>query len=63
MVGTNVVVLYPLEEIEADEYSTSLIEMYYPYWLSNAVDTDIRYYFLNSAKLDDRFWEIFQYFL
>jgi hypothetical protein len=63
IVGTNVVVLYPLEESEADEYNTSLIQMYYPYWLSNAVDTDIRYYFLNNTKLDDRFWEVFRYFL
>jgi hypothetical protein len=62
-VGGNVVVLYPLEESEDDEYNTSLIQMYYPYWLSNTVDTDIRSYFMNSGKLDDRFWDVFRYFL
>jgi hypothetical protein len=63
IVGTHVVVLYPLEESEDDEYNTSLIQMYYPYWLSNTIDTDIRYYFMNSGKLDDRFWDVFRYFL
>ncbi|MDR0313300.1 MAG: peptidyl-prolyl cis-trans isomerase, partial [Treponema sp.] len=63
IIGTNVVVLYPNEESEADEYNTSLIQMYYSYWLSNAADTDIHYFFLNNPKLDDKFWDIFQYFL
>jgi hypothetical protein len=63
VIGTNVVVLYPYEESQADEYNTSLIQMYYSYWLSNAAEADIQYYFMSNPKLDDHFWDIFQYFL
>jgi hypothetical protein len=62
--GANVIVLYPLEESEADEDNIGLIETFYSsYWLPNNTNTDIRSYFLNNTKLDDKFWDIFQYFL
>jgi len=60
VLGTNVVVLYPLEETEASSDDIDLINMYYSYWLSNNIEQDIRSYFLNNDKLDDRFWDVFQ---
>ena len=59
VIGSNVLVIYPLEEINADEDETGFIRDYYTYWLSQSFDQDIRSYFLNNGKLDDRFWERF----
>ena len=59
VLGNNVVVIYPLEEIEADEEETGFIATYYTYWLTQAFDQDIRSYFLSNGKLKDRFWETF----
>jgi hypothetical protein len=60
VIGSNVVVLYPLEETEADSEDIDLINMYYSYWISNNTEQDFRSYFLNNDKLDDRFWDVFQ---
>ena len=63
VVGSNVVVVCPLEEIIPDEEETGFISMYYSYWLTQSFEQDLREYFLYNGKLDDRFWDIFQYFL
>jgi hypothetical protein len=61
--GSNVLVLYPLEEKAADEEEAGFIEMYYTYFLAQSFEQDIRTYFLNSGKMNDRFWDVFQYFI
>jgi hypothetical protein len=63
VLGSNVVVLYPLEEVEADSDNIALIEMYYSYWLSTTTEQEFRSFFMNNEKFDDRFWDVFQYFL
>ena len=49
VIGNNVVILYPLEETEADERNTEYIETAYSsYLLSSFMDENIRAYFLNN---------------
>ena len=59
VVGDSVIVLLPLEENEADESDAGFIEMYYPYWVSESTNSEIRARFLTSDKLDNRFEETF----
>ena len=59
VVGDNVIVLFPLEEILAEEDEIGFIEMYYPYWTSASTENNYRSYFLNNKKMDDRFQETF----
>ncbi|MDR1318844.1 MAG: peptidylprolyl isomerase, partial [Treponema sp.] len=63
--GSNVLVLYPTEEIAAEESSIEGIEsMVSSYWLSYMTEQTIRSYFLNSKKMEDRFFEtFFRYFM
>ena len=63
VLGSNVVVFYPLEEVEANEEDVDLIGLFYDYWLSTTAEQEFRSYFLNNEKLDDRFWDVFQHFL
>ena len=63
VVNSNVLVILPLEETEADEDEAGFIEMYYSYFLAQSFEQDIRTHFLNNGKLDDRFWDVFQYFI
>ena len=63
VIGSNVVVLYPTEEISSDEDEISFIEMYYTYWLTQSFEQGIRTYFMTNGKLDDRFWDVFQYLM
>ena len=56
----DVIVIYPKEETMADEEDTSFISMYYSYWLAQSFEHDLRTYFLNNGKLDDRFWDFFE---
>jgi hypothetical protein len=60
VIGTNVVVLYPYEESEADEYNNSLRQVYFSSTLlPDIAYSDIQYYFLMNPKLDNQFEEIF----
>ena len=59
VIGDNVIVLFPLEESEAEESETQMIEMYYPYWVNSGNEQGFRLYFLSSDKFDDRFEELF----
>ena len=56
----NVVVLYPLEELDAEEEETALIESFFPYWMNRSLETVYRSHFLTSKKMDDRFVETFR---
>ena len=59
VMDNSVLVLYPLEESKAEENDIKLIEAYYPYRINESFDQEVRYYFLNNKKLDDRFNEEF----
>ena len=59
VIGDNIIVLFPLEEISAEEYEIELIKSYFPYWISIAIEDSFRLHFLTSEKLDDRFTETF----
>jgi hypothetical protein len=54
--GRSVLVLFPLEEMEADETTIQNIESTLTsYWLSYNAEQNLRTFFLNSEKLVDRF--------
>ena len=59
VIGDNVIVLLPLEESNAEENETQMIEMYYPYWMGSGTEQEFRLHFLTSEKLDDHFEELF----
>jgi hypothetical protein len=63
VVGNNVLVFYPLTEIQAEETSLDSIKSIYSYWLSYNAETSLRYYFLRSEKLQDHFFESFYKFI
>ncbi|MDR0878706.1 MAG: peptidylprolyl isomerase [Treponema sp.] len=58
--GSNILVLLPLEESAAEdtivEYIASTLS---GYWLSSNTEQSLRSYFLNSDKLEDRFFETY----
>ena len=62
--GGKVLVFLPTEQIEAEESSIEGIESTYSsYWLSNMMEQSIHTYFMNSGKMDNRFFETyFRYF-
>ena len=55
----NVMVLFPVEESDAEETAIQQIELYFPYRARENMDLSYRSYFLNNEKLDDRFDETF----
>jgi len=59
VIGDNVIVLFPLEEILADEDELDYIKAYFPYWLESITQNNLYEYFLLSKKLDDRFFDTF----
>jgi hypothetical protein len=63
VVGDNVLALYPREEIIRDEADTEGIITFYPTWVSSGAETSLRSHFLNSDKLDDRFFATYLQFL
>jgi hypothetical protein len=59
VIGDNIIVLFPLEEITAEENEIEMIKSYYPYWIGATVEDSFRLYFLNNKKMDNRFAETF----
>ncbi|MDR3130903.1 MAG: peptidylprolyl isomerase [Treponema sp.] len=60
----NVTVLYPKEESPAEESSIESVKSIYSgYWLSYNTEMGLRNYFLQSDKLEDRFFEAFYKFI
>jgi hypothetical protein len=58
VLGGNVLVLFPLEEIPGDDQTREGIESAYTtYWMSIVTDRSIHGFFLNNGKLEDRFIE------
>jgi hypothetical protein len=63
VVADTVIVLYPREEIIEDEADTEGIISFYSTWVSNDAETNLRSHFLNSDKLEDRFFATYVQFL
>ncbi|MDR2247378.1 MAG: peptidylprolyl isomerase [Treponema sp.] len=64
VLGNNVVVLYPKEEIPAEESAVETIKsIYSSYWLSYNAEMGLRSFFLRSGKLEDRFFDAFYKFI
>jgi peptidyl-prolyl cis-trans isomerase D len=59
VIGDNIIVLFPLDEISADENEIEMIKAYYPYWISVTAEDSFRLHFLNNKKLEDHFFETF----
>jgi hypothetical protein len=56
VLGSMIVVLYPLEEKAADEINTSRVqEAYRTSWKTNVINQNIHSFFMNSDKLEDNF--------
>jgi hypothetical protein len=64
LVGGNVVVLYPNGETAAEEAAVETVKsIYSSYWLSYNAEMGLRNYFLQSDKLEDRFFNTFYKFI
>ena len=62
--GSNVLVLLPVSETEAEESTVESIQSTYSsYWLAYTFEQSLRSYFINSDKMDDRFMETFLRYL
>jgi hypothetical protein len=63
--GSNVLVLFPSEQTEAEESSIeSIVNIYNSYWLQYASEHALQQHFLNSPKMEDKFIDIyFRYFM
>jgi len=59
VIGDNVIVLFPLEEISEEEDELEYISAYYPYWAESTIQNNFRQYFLLNEKMDDRFFDTF----
>jgi len=55
--GSNILVLFPTEETEAD---TEYIKSSYDYWLNDVSTQALSNHFMNSPKMEDRFSIMFQ---
>jgi hypothetical protein len=63
VVGNNVLVLYPKEEILRDEADTEGIITFYSTWVSSGSEASLRSYFLKNDKLENNFNAVFEQFL
>jgi len=58
--GSKVIVLLPTEETTADEDRVAdIASIYSGYWMYYNIEQSTRTYFLNSPKMDDRFWNTY----
>jgi hypothetical protein len=63
--GSSVLVLFPVEEINAEETAVdNIASVYSSYWLNYVTEQSLSSYFLNNTRMDDRFWDtFFRYFM
>ena len=63
--GSNVLVLLPTAETQAEESSLEgIASTYSAYWLSYISEQSLQQYFLNSPKMEDKFMDVyFRYFM
>jgi hypothetical protein len=60
VLGSAVIVLYPREESPASEDEAERIKANFPYYLSVSATQELRRFFMESDKLDNRFWPVYQ---
>ncbi|MDR0998858.1 MAG: SurA N-terminal domain-containing protein [Treponema sp.] len=60
VLGNVVIVLYPKEESPASQEETEQIKANFPYYLSVNTMQELRGFFMESDKLDNRFWPVYQ---
>jgi hypothetical protein len=64
VLGNAVIVLYPKEESPADEGEAENVKAYFSYYLSINSMQELRSFFVENEKLDNRFWTTYQrYFM
>jgi len=63
--GSNVLVLFPVEEIEAEASKVETVTSNYSaYWLDYIIGQSMQQFFLNSPKMEDKFMDVyFRYFV
>jgi hypothetical protein len=63
--GSNVLVLFPVEEIEAEaSRQETVASNFSAYWLDYMVRQSMHQFFLNSPKMEDKFMDVyFRYFI
>ena len=62
--GRNVLVFFPTEQVEADEERINEIASMYSSSLNRITEISLQPYFMNSPRMDNRFWETyFRFFL
>jgi hypothetical protein len=61
--GGSVLVLFPTSEVEAEESVGDTIQSAYSSWAGNALEQSLKYYFLYSDKMVNRFDETFYRYL
>jgi acetaldehyde dehydrogenase (acetylating) len=63
--GSNVLVLFPNAETEAEKSAIeSISSVYNSYWLNYASERALQQHFMNSPKMEDKFMDIyFRYFM
>jgi hypothetical protein len=58
--GNKVLVLLPVEQVDLEEDRIEGIASYYSYsWLRSAMLQSLQPYFMNSSKMDNRFWDAY----
>jgi len=58
--GNNVLVLLPVEEIEAEaSRQDTVASNFSAYWLDNLIGQSMQQYFLNSPKMEDKFTDVY----
>jgi hypothetical protein len=60
VVGNNILVLYPVEELSETESADSIRNTYTAYWVSYNLEQSLKPFFLRSKKLQDRFGDTFR---
>jgi hypothetical protein len=59
--GSNVLVLVPIEETKAEETDIETVtSVFSSYWLNQTMEQSLQTYFMNSSKMDNRFFDVYQ---
>lgn len=63
--GNNVLVFFPIEQIDTDEsFIENIAAMYENHYLNSITEQSLQFYFLSNERMDDFFWETyFRYFM
>lgn len=63
--GNNVIVLFPVEQINTEEgMIADIASVYSSYWVNMIAEQSLPHYFIKNPRMNDLFWEIyFRYFM